>query len=235
MVLTVVVLELLLLEALMLLIIILFVILLTFLHDLHALTFLLFLLPASAFSFLALLAVIFSLLMLLAETLLLLSLFSLRLFLPLLLLLGLLLGTFLLGLRFGGFLQTTLFFHLRLHLRFLVVVARAFFITGNAQDLHHVGCRVNARSGCAEHLLQEEVGGLGLVTCNDFCGFAVDLLANNQLCQLKKFDEPVDLCVFLSDGLAVELLALEKAVAVTGHLERGREDVVDVPEWRLHK
>lgn len=69
-----------------------------------------------------------------------------------------------------------------------------------------MGSCVDSSGGSSEHLLKEEVGLLWFMTGDNLGGLAVNLLSNDKLGQLKKFEQPVDLRIFLSDALSVELL-----------------------------
>jgi hypothetical protein len=154
-----------------------------------------FLLLASSFS-LSLLTLLALLLFLLNAELLVFFGFLGRLFFLFALLVGLHLSELLLALLLGNrglLLVLAIVLALRLLCAFL-----AFFLR-NAQDLHYVGRGVDAGGGGSEHLLQEEVGDFGLVTGDDLCRLAVDLLADNELSQLQQLDQPVDLGLLFSN------------------------------------
>lgn len=114
-----------------------------------------------------------------------------------------------------------------------LLVSLALLAAVDTEHLHDVGRCVNAGSGSPEHLLQEVIGVLWLLARYDLGWFTVDLISHNQLSQLEQLHEPINLGVLLSDGLAVELLALVETLAVASGLARSREDVVDVAEGGL--
>jgi len=104
-------------------------------------------------------------------------------------------GKFLLAtLLINGGLFTTFVFALGLLLAFFLA-----FLLVDAENLHHVGSSVDACGSSSKHLLQEEVRVFGLVASDDLRWFAVDLLAYNQLCQLKQLHKPVDLRLLFGD------------------------------------
>lgn len=103
----------------------------------------------------------------------------------------------------GGLLLGGLSLHLLSHGLFLLGLGLscATITRGGAtsEDLLYVRRGVNARSGGSEHGLEENVGFLRLVTRDNFGWFYIDLLTDDKFRQLDKFDEELNLGVFLSD------------------------------------
>jgi len=167
-------------------------------------------------------------------TLLLFSLLAFHLFLLDTLLLALLLSSgllFLFGLFSFILLAKSLLLGSFLICVIFLSIFLALFFGSDAEDLHHVGCGVNT-SGCgSEHLLEEIVGLLGFVSRDNLSGLAVNLLSNDELGQLNKFEEPVDLGILISDRFTVEFLTLVESISEASDFDSGGEDVVDVTEW----
>jgi len=160
--------------------IVVFVFLLAFMHNLLSLAFLLFLLSALFISSVALLPLLILLIVHAAESLLFFLLLAFRFFLTQLFLFRSFLLPLFLCFLLRKLLLALLLSNQSLLSCFILVVTRTvfFFIACDTKHLHDVGCGVDTSSGCAEHLLEEEVSVFGLVACNNFSGFAIDLFTN---------------------------------------------------------
>lgn len=140
-------------------------------------------------------------------------------------------------LSLGSLLCSSLLFGLGLSSTIIsLFLRRSFFsLSVTLKHLCNQRRRISLSCGCLVEILQEVIGLLTLLPCDDLDGLHINLLADSEGSQVNNFLKHEYLLVLLGDCLADGLVSDEDPLSEASGRDGGRDNIVDVSEGRPFK